>query len=207
MKNAESAENYDLLEILRFLFFVIAIYLYFIGWIYAHYFFHYFGISLNSVDIPFYYFFVYSYTVIFNVIGGMILVVVILLAYLFTYSYYKKLGLALILIGLIPLFFYVAQKKADREARYKRMGHANTIIFTFKKDVSKFYPKEFYDANKKGKLTILTQTKDRFYIFYQPKGEGRAMPLGFTYDISRADVILAEIEMEGNTEIKKCLGF
>jgi hypothetical protein len=118
------------------------------------------------------------------------------------------MGLALILIGLIPIFFYVAKERADREARYMRVGNnVKRIIVTFKKDVNKFYPKEFIDANNKGKLKLITQTKDRFYIFYQPKGESGAIPYGYTYDISRTDIILAEIEMKSNKEISKWLGF
>lgn len=81
MRQADSTESGNLLSILRNVIFFIALYLYFIGWLYAYYVFSHFGISLDSVDIPFYYFFVYSYSVIIKnmlwIIGILILIILI----------------------------------------------------------------------------------------------------------------------------------
>ncbi len=199
MEKKNPAENHDLLAILRNVIFIIAVYFYFMGWTYAYYLFNHFGISLNSVDIPFYYFFVYSYSVITDILTIITVVAAIIVFYLvtsFAPIYLKKWALALILIVLFPIFFSVAKERADKEALYKRMGFAKTITFVFKKDAIKFYPKEFINANNRSKLKILTQTNDRYYVIYQPPGEGRAIPYGFTYDIARTDVLLARIEMQ-----------
>ena len=67
MEMIESTNDRNLLSKLRDLILIIAICCYFMGWIYAHYFYKHFGISLNSLDISFYYFFVYSYSVLFNI--------------------------------------------------------------------------------------------------------------------------------------------
>src|SRR2546426_8070906 len=51
----------DLNLIVRTGLLILSIYAYFAGWLYAFYFFDHLGLSLNSIDIPAYYFFVYSY--------------------------------------------------------------------------------------------------------------------------------------------------
>lgn len=172
------------------------------GWTYAFYLFNHFGISLNSVDIPFYYFFVYSYSVISDISAIIAVVVTLIVIPLVTFApmYLKKWALTLILIVLFPIFFGIAKEKASTDALYIRMGYAKKVIFVFKKDTIKFYPKEFLNANNQGNLKILTQTNDRFYVIYQPQGEGKAIPCGYTYDISRSDILLAKIEIQNITK-------
>lgn len=203
MEKDDSVGNRDLLAILRNVIFIIAIYFYFIGWTYAFYLFNHFGISLNSVDIPFYYFFVYSYSVITDISAIIAVVTALILIYLITSFapiYLKKWVLTLLLIFLFPTFFWMTKQRADKEDLYIRMGYGKTVVFVIKKDAAEFYPKEFIKANNEGKLKVLTQTKDRFYVIYQPQGEGKAMPYGFTYDIPRADILLAKIEMQSITK-------
>jgi len=45
--------------------FVIAVYLYLVGWSYCYWFLKYFGITINAVSIQFHNIFVYAYSVIF----------------------------------------------------------------------------------------------------------------------------------------------
>lgn len=198
------SENYDLLSllsILKDLTFLIAIYLYFMGWIYAYYFFQHFGISLVSIDIPFYYFFVYSYTVISNISisnNTVFLAVVATIIYLFITRYLKKWGaiwiLAIILIILLsfPVFFGLAKETGEKKALELRRGNVDEIIFFFKKDTAKLYPQEFISANNKGELKLIAQTKDLIYVFYQTPGE--ALSHGLTYEVLRADILVAKIK-------------
>ena len=189
-------ENHDLLSILRNVIFFIAIYLYFMGWIHTYYFYYHFGISSISVNIPFYYFFIYSYNVIANIFGFILVVAAIVAFFIFTAVYPRKWLVILVLIILFPVFFYLAKEKAGEGAQGIRIGNAKTITLFFKKDTFKFYPKEFINANKKGKLKLVTQTTDKFYVIYQPPGEAGEMPYGFTYDIPRTDILLAKIEVQ-----------
>lgn len=202
MAKIDSAETNELLSILRNVIFFIAIYLYFIGWLFAYYLFYHFGISLNSVDIPFYYFFVYSYSVFVDkllwFIGALILIIMI---NLIPSKLLKKWLITLVLILIFPLFFYLAKESADIEALNIRMGSAKTIKLFFKKDVTKYYPKDFIDANKKDALKLLIQTNDIFYVFYQPVGAEKEIPFGFTYAISKSDIHLAAIEMQNIQKI------
>lgn len=192
----DSFGSQEIFAILRNVIFIAAIYFYFIGWTYSFYLFNHFGISINSVDIPFYYFFIYSYSVITNISAIVAIVatpIVILLVNSFAPNYLKKLAPPFILIVLFLISFSIARERADKVSLSIRTGYAKTIIFVFKKDTTKFYPKKFVDANNKSKLKLLTQTNDRFYVIYQPAGEGKAIPCGSVYDIARADIRLAKI--------------
>lgn len=173
------------------------------GWTYAFYLFNHFGISLNSIEIPFYYFFVYSYSVITGapaiIAVGVALIVICLVTSFAPICLkefpLKKWALILLLILLFPTFFSIAKKRAVNDALNIR-SYGRKVIFVFKKDATKLYPKEFINANNENKLKILTQTNDRFYVLYQPEGERNAIPKGFTYDIARVDILLAKIEMQ-----------
>lgn len=203
-------DNITLLSLLRNIIFFFAIYFYFTGWLYTYYFFNHFGISLNSVDIPFFYFFVYSYSVIINWIWILIIIIfTIFIFYLFTsvckfkkvfnFKWIPNLNKWIFIVVLIlffQLFFYLAKEEANKKARDIRIGYAKAITLVFKEDATKFYPKEFIDANNNGKLRLITQTKDRYFVLYQPKGEGTAIPRAATYDIAKTDILLVKIEIK-----------
>src|SRR5580700_9236536 len=53
----------DFIKSIRDVAFVIAIYLYFSGWIYLYTYFNFFGVSVRQTDMEFYYFLVYSVNV------------------------------------------------------------------------------------------------------------------------------------------------
>ncbi len=179
------------------IFFLIAVYLYFIGWIYTYYFLDHFNISFNTIDIPFYYFFVYSYSVITNWLSITVFSISIIAIYISGVVYASKWIPIFIMLILFPIFFFLAGQTARSEAVKIRMGYANKITFFFKKDTINQYPSKFLEGNDKGKLKIIAQTKERFFVLYQPpsEGNGKEIPFGFVYDVPRADVLLALIEI------------
>jgi hypothetical protein len=77
-----------------------------------------------------------------------------------------------------------------------RNGNAKTIRFIFKENSTTLYPQDFLNANSADKLKLLTQTADRFVVFYQPEGDEKDLPIGSTYVIFNSDVRLANIEIE-----------
>jgi hypothetical protein len=99
------------------------------------------------------------------------------------------------MIALFPLMFYVSKDRADKVANEIRRGNAKTITFIFKKEMEmeKVLPKAFLDANKKRSLRLITLTSDRFYVLHQPPGEKNELPYGFTYALSKEDVLLTKI--------------
>lgn len=105
-----------------------------------------------------------------------------------------------LLIALVPTAFYLAKNEANKQAILIRIGNAKKITLVFKKDSTPLYPKEFIDANNEGQLKLLIQTNERYYVLYQPQGEGNAIPIGFTYDIPRTDIVLANTEIRENSK-------
>ena len=191
----------DLLSTIRNTSLVISVYLYFVGWLYAYYLFLEFGVSLHTVEIPVYYFFVYAYSVLLQArIGFRLVLVTILLIVIFVRVLPSKLAVGMICVALFPAMFYAAERAAREDATYKRQGNAKTIRFIIKPQAAKAYPAAFRQLNCEHKLRLLVLTKDRYFVFHQPPGEKEELPYATTYDISRSDVVLAEIDIQ-NTSV------
>lgn len=202
----ETGQPKSTLEIVRNSAFIVGFYLYFIGWVYVYWLYSHFGISFTSLDIPVYYFFVYSYAVasyfpqivkactysglFFWVTSGVVAIVILLALLARTYS--KKGILVVVFVALFPLFFCLARGAAIEKAKEIR-ERGRRVSFVFKTKQLRAYPPEFVKANKDGNLKLLLQTKDKYYVFFQPPGKG--LPLGFVYDLLRSDVSLVKIDM------------
>jgi hypothetical protein len=196
-----SSTQPELFSVLKNVVFIFALYLYFAGWLHAYYFFQQFGISLSSVDIPVYYFFIYSYSVFLTFWGFVVLLFLITAltlavkcrprgAYLFVIAF----------ILLFPAIFYAARAAGTRDANEKRSGYAKTVEFIFKKDAAEKLDTEFVELNAKGQLQLLTLTKDRYLVFHQPRGEGGAQPNATTYSIAASDVVLAKVDLPSSSD-------
>lgn len=157
MLPAAPKEKSPLLTTLKEAAFFVAIYLYFTGFVYIYYFYEHFGISLNSIEVPFYYFFVYSYNVITSLDEGAVwgyalrsLWVVVLvfaaLAFVLVKVMRERKWLALLfcsLVFLFPALFSFAWKSADLAANEVRNGrHVKVVTLVFKKEALETYPKE-----------------------------------------------------------------
>ena len=192
---------------------IAAITLYFTGWLYIHSFYNIFGLSSLSLEIPFHYFFVYSYLVIAHAYSKVIadvfstsVFIAILLAMVafaiflrgtFAPAHVKRISVILLIVIVLPAFLYQARKNAIELAMERskevRRGKAPKIMFVLKKETARVYPEEFINANKDGGLRLLLHTKERYYAFFQPPGE--ALAVGSVYDVSRNHVLLARIVM------------
>ncbi|MET0753210.1 MAG: hypothetical protein ABWZ66_07545, partial [Pyrinomonadaceae bacterium] len=71
---------------------------------------------------------------------------------------------------------------------------------------SKNYPEQIIKANTERKLTLLTQTKDKIFVIYQPKPETESgeLPYCYTYVIAATDVSLITVRVQSikNEDIK-----
>ncbi len=63
---------------------ILAIYCYFAGWVYTYHLFSHFGLTLSAIDIPVYYFFMYSYFALPTSIPAKVAVGAVILVLLFT---------------------------------------------------------------------------------------------------------------------------
>lgn len=207
-----SSKSGDVFSTLRNLLLLIAIYLYFIGWTYVYYYYSHFGISLHSLDIPVYYFFAYSNSVIGSLPSVVIGVSLILLGFKLRKFLSNPYVAVPIVIILFPILFLVARETGIDRAQQLRGAGAKPVEFVIKDNARKHYPKEFNQANDSGNLRMIYQTKDRYFVFVQPTGgEEKVMPRGYTYDISKDHILLATIKLEnvesGDSRWLKSIGW
>jgi hypothetical protein len=182
---------------------LVAFYLYFAGWVYASTMFSEFGISLGVTDIPAYYFIVYAYGVFFRSLGGWLLLLSIA-------SCWYVLGrislpraiewlLAVMLTTVpFPITRTIAADRAVADAAYVRNGRAKTLQFCARPEKRDKYSQASLTAIENAKFRLILQTKERYYVFIQPKGDGRFLPAAKMYDIPAADFI-AVVDLR-NTE-------
>jgi hypothetical protein len=149
---AQAQDKKTLLSTMKEVTFFVAIYLYFIGFIYIYYFYDSFGIPLRSIDTPVYYFFVYSYNVMAGLqemtwgavlkqkpLWTLIIAIIGICAILMLLRRNKKKSIMMFgaLVILFPFLFYLARATAKSDALRIRTGEtAKEITFTFKKETS-----------------------------------------------------------------------
>jgi len=193
-----SPEKGDLFSTLRNAVFLAAIYVYWMGWLYAFYLYAHFGISLNVLDIPVYSFFVYAYSVAKLALSPLLTFFLLLLIYQVRRWLVVAILTFILGLGLFYILQTAAWRAANDEARSKRMGkHVKTITFVLRPESTKSYSKEFLCQNSREELKLLTETKTNYYVFYQPiSEEGQELPYATTYDVLRSDIFLARIQMQ-----------
>jgi hypothetical protein len=129
---------------IRDVLFVFAIYSYFAGWVYAYRLYSHFGLSLNAVEIPAYYFFVYAYFMLpsaswLMIIGSIIAFVLfsvlgpLVHRWMVTRSRIAWMMVGIV-FGLLPMLFWVAREQSLQAAIRMRTGYANANRFLFTHD-------------------------------------------------------------------------
>lgn len=186
---------------------ISSVYLYFSGWTYIYFLFDGFGISLHAVDIPFYYFFVYSYSVIeTHAISTMFVVVSLFVFLCFSRYMWSKYLIAVLLVALFPATFYIARQTALKEVRNIRSEAGASypeVRFTLKGA----YPAKHsdqrstisFDALNDGwSLKLLTHTSKYFYAVYVPKKlpKVKALPMTQVFIIPSDNIERVETRID-----------
>lgn len=184
---------------------ISAAYLYFTGWVFCYFLYSNFGIFKCHLEIPFYYFFVYSFSVFIYWLSFLLFGIAIFLGiilYLVVPHNIKKpfikWAIIIFLIILVPASYYLAKKRAyEEEVRIRSGINIKTIKFFIKKDAAEYYTEIFKEANSKGYLILLAATKERYYVLYQPKdgNNPKEIPFGYVYDIPVSDISHSMIEI------------
>jgi len=142
----ENKEKNTFLSHLKEVTFFIAIYLYFMGFIYIYYFYEEFGIPLRVLDTPVYFFFVYSYNVIQNIsevdwsqilfahrLWALVIIfyVCLLIAMANGWQRSRRAIFFISLVGVLPFIPVVALEAAKVDAGRFREGSQGTREITF----------------------------------------------------------------------------
>ena len=200
MSEQAEAEG-SFLKTCRDLAFIAAIYLYFIGFVHIRAFYNEFGLSISSADVQVYYPIIYSYEVLTRLPCWMWLTILVGGGLMF-YGVYRcpkkawRLVLTLI-IGIVVLVIlgYEANLSGAKHAREFRAGYgAHTIRLTFSPALSRQLPKDLIELNDEGRLWLLSATKDRYLVCYQPTMIDNELPYARVFAIPTDNIAVAETE-------------
>jgi hypothetical protein len=199
-KNTEKENPYDIkeyLSLIRNASFVIAVYLYFTGWIFIYFYDASFGIPVNLSGAEIIWVIMYSWSVIYSY--GFLFIIVALLVGLIIYLL-RNLPLVLkpvqvTLCFLLFLLLYITGKNTGEDVA-KEVRISKTlppIIFEFKNDgtdlsaIQNRHVKKLYEANNKGLLCYLTENSSSYFAVYQPGTDNPINEIvrGYVFEIQR----------------------
>ncbi len=166
---------------------VLIVYSYFAGWIYAYAFFKSFRVPVASLDIPFQYFFIYSFSALVNW-QGMLLILVA--AALINWLQKQRLAMVAVACLLFPLVFSIALVQGATDAASERNAQTNDrVLLSFKKEAIEAIPPDLQSNNASERLRLLAETKEHILVFYQPPPfAGNEIPPALVYDIAKSDL-------------------
>src|SRR6185312_15565396 len=140
----------DALKVIRDFTIILAIYLYFIAWVYVHFYYHQFGISTDVIRIDYNLYLLFSYNVVTSVQfisyagnNNFVLGIWQLL------KKYRLLLLVIICILVFPKLFSISREVAIANYREDRQSTQNlkTIEFIFRKDAEFLSPTVVLDSS------------------------------------------------------------
>jgi hypothetical protein len=174
--------------------FIIAIYLYFAGWIYIYTYFNFFGVSMRETDMEFYYFLVYSVNVMsYLIVGHWFITSCIIIASIATVHWVRHTWVIYVICTvLFGLLYYssILSATADAKTDYvyktsqllkikfvlkdeKEPAEAPRVAAVpknpndtakVKKPIAEDIAKEFKTYNDQNKLRLLLSSKDEYLV-------------------------------------------
>lgn len=193
---------------------------YFLGWMFLYYYLRYFRIDLLSADIPFHYFFIYSFAPIkymlghYNIIDwaamfSVVIIASIVIRLIESHGVWSILPSILVPFLLFLLFIWgheLASAAANDHALTLRSYPSNTVNFVFKNSFKLLDSKDkrlrvFLELNADYRLHSILDTKERYFVFFQDKPSSNIdgkIVLGSTsaYAVSAKDVLFKEYYVE-----------
>jgi hypothetical protein len=180
-----------------------AFYLYFGGWVYVSELFGRMGLTSYVLDLPLYSVFVYAYHVFFDSIWR------ILLLLLVASLWYVATGIAtpskavilvfvLLLLAPFPLIRWLAIRSAAATESEIRSGKALPVVVHARPGLTTA-DDPLLKQMASQRLYLLAETKDRFYVFYQPPPEQGQLGRGRAYILSAENFIL-EVTLQNTVE-------
>lgn len=204
---------------------IIGIYLFFIAWVYVHFYYTQFGLSASQLKLDYTDYLVYSYPVVTSpkFIVCMVGLIAAFMLWKFLIKSYEKLNsfslaiFIVLMIAVFPVFFTIARDKAvdDYWDNRKHTDQFKTIQFLFKKDIYLLSPDVILDSatftrkdfqndvaslknNSDTILHLLGQSDSYYYVLKQPYATGSTIQRGCVYFVKKEDVLFAKIILHSN---------
>lgn len=178
---------------------MFAAYLYLSGFVFAYYYYAYFGLPFSASDVPVYQMFVYAFNV-FYWPSPISLTTVALLAAIITYGWFEKPPhwldtlLLLLFAGFTWMVFNGSATEAEHAARDARIGTTAlvTVELVLKDDAQRAYARlpGWSPAIANNGMRLLTQNKEYYYLIYQASSSDLpVLPDLRVYSIRKDDVL------------------
>ena len=221
MTTAQPQPSNTFLALLSTVIPMIAGYSYFAGWMYLYFFYDAFGVSLLTLDFPFHFYLIYSFTIlpplyyliIFSVVLFVFFIVFKVLhvaqklassaiglfftrneLHLNAYSrWFISILLVTIFAGVAELMRSIALARADEVRKGEVLKY---VKLTFKKDATVSYPEKLISAAKDGALMKLVQTKDRIFVILQPGQNDKLLGSASSYSVALSDLALVDVKLD-----------
>lgn len=186
----------------KHLLFIFAAYVYLSGFIYAYYYYNFFGLPFSAGDVPAYNMFVYAVNVFLRVSIVSIFTLVLLVgvaAYNWLQNPPRGIELSL-LIGLVafaPVVFYDSGRLARSDAADSREGRRSMpkVSLVLKDDHKALYSQlpGWTKAIETGQLRLIAQNTDYLYLLFQEYPDEGNLPAMRVYWVKREDAAAMEI--------------
>jgi hypothetical protein len=184
----------DFLKSFRDLSFIIAIYLYFAGWIYLYFDYNYFGLSIRQVDMEFYSFLIYSVDVLYYLVSHWLITSLVIICSVFLVHFIKHTWIIYIVcVLLFSLLYYCSIQAARTDAKADFCYHGSRLknIYFVLKDESDSTKKpaantgsgkettplagglinaDIAGLNKQYKLRLLLESKEDYFVIASDTG-------------------------------------
>jgi hypothetical protein len=209
------------LSTIRDLLIVIAIYLYFIAWIYLHTYYSHFGIATESLRLDYSSYMVFSYNVLqsteFLLLAG-VSVMIFILGGIFlprflkgkTFTAKRRIKkllnclLVFFLVSLFPILYRIAHSTATDNYVHDRtsIGSRRRVEFIFKSDsgvadsaLSSSYHLRMVLKDEGRTLRLLGETDEHYIVLNQRPFDTlvRSFPEGSVYYVNKKDVMLSRV--------------
>ncbi|HTH82074.1 MAG TPA: hypothetical protein VL490_04020 [Mucilaginibacter sp.] len=142
---------------------IIAVYLYFSGWIYVYAYFGYYGLSMSQLDIDFYSLLIYSFNPFVNIFNIFSLPRIIILAVLISVIAYllrktkfmkviKEHFLIPLLIIIFPALYYLSNAAGVSQAKYDWVNNKHP-------NISLMFKNDFYEDTVKKDTSLVNNIK------------------------------------------------
>jgi hypothetical protein len=178
---------------------ILAGFLFFVGFCYMSEFFGHFGIRVSVLDLGLNDVIVSSYNVVSSRLFGAGLAVSLFASGgLFRWAPRRAAyaGCVILACALLPYSRWVASRTAIHYAVAMRRGYyTNPIRLTLATATYRQYPRGLREANAAGRLRIIAETKDAFFLLDQIDTGRPELPIGQLYEVRRPDVMVAAVEV------------
>ncbi|MGA8808973.1 MAG: hypothetical protein WB973_13940 [Thermoanaerobaculia bacterium] len=184
---------------------IAAFYLYFAGWVYVSELFGRMGLTSYVLDLPLYSVFVYAYRVFFDSVWCILLLLLVAALWYVATGIVKPNRLVIVtfvvLLAPFPLIRRLAVRSAQATESKIRSGAALPVVAHPRPGLTT--PDDpLLKQLASEKLYLIAETKDRFYVFYQPPPEQGQLGRGRAY-VLPADSFILEVTIQNTVEASR----